>query len=102
LRRRFANLLLAAASFWLLYLSWTSQFFSLALIVRFAAAIVKLVMSNARTRAYYGVAIVAIVSLISMVFSGQFRYHFPAMPFVIAYAAWLLAARAERVRTCSS
>jgi len=41
-------------------------------------------------RTYYGLAVVAIITLISAVFSGQSRYHFPAMPFVLAYAAWVL------------
>jgi len=41
-------------------------------------------------RAYYGLAVVSIITLISAVFSGQSRYHFPAMPFVLAYAAWVL------------
>ena len=83
---------------WFRTVRWTSQFFYLALIGLFAAAVVKLAMSNARPRAFYGVAIVAIVSLISAIFSGQSRYHFPAMPFVIAYAAWLLAGCARRVQ----
>jgi hypothetical protein len=79
---------------WFRAVRWTSQFFYLALLALFAAALAKLVMSNARPRDYYGAAIVATVSLISVVFSGQSRYHFPAMPFVIAYAGWLLAGRA--------
>jgi hypothetical protein len=34
---------------------------------------------------------------ISLVFSGQSRYHAPLMPFVIGYAAWTLA-RLRRAR----
>jgi hypothetical protein len=31
------------------------------------------------------------VTLLAMVFTGQIRYHFPAMPFVILAASWSLA-----------
>ena len=45
----------------------------------------------------YGVA--AYPTAIAMVFSGQSRFHYPAMPFVVVIAAWWIADEARRART---
>lgn len=55
----------------------------------FAFAIWKLWHTPAKPKLYYGLVIAAYFTFISLVFSGQSRYHFPVMPFVIAYAAWI-------------
>lgn len=44
----------------------------------------------------YGVA--AYPTLIAVVFSGQSRFHYPAMPFVAMIAAWLIVDRLDRYR----
>ena len=41
--------------------------------------------------AWTGVVFCLYFTLISMVFSGQSRFHFSLMPFVIGYASWTLA-----------
>jgi hypothetical protein len=38
-----------------------------------------------------GYCLMAYLTLISVVFSGQSRFHFPAMPWIIMYAAWAAA-----------
>ena len=43
-----------------------------------------------------GVAFAAYLTLISIVYSGQSRFHIPAMPFVMIYDAWLLLSLARR------
>ncbi len=44
---------------------------------------------------WYGIAVAVIFTLISVIFSGQSRYHFPAMPFLLAYSAWVLVEKAR-------
>ena len=53
----------------------------------FAVAILKLLRMPANPKLYYGLAITAYFTPISLFFSGQSRYHFPIMPFVLAYLA---------------
>lgn len=38
----------------------------------------------------FGFIVIAYFTAISMVFSGQIRYHFPAMPWVIMHVAWMI------------
>ena len=59
------------------------------LLAGFAIAIWKLLHTPAKPKLYYGLAIAVYFTLISLVFSGQSRHHFPVMPFVIAHAAWI-------------
>ena len=58
-----------------------------------AAAVVLLARERfgGRRWAALGVLIVVYLTMISMVYSGQSRYHFPAMPFLIMYDGWLLS-----------
>ena len=50
-------------------------------------------------QAWYGLGVVACVTVISAIFSGQSRYHFPAMPFIMAYAAmYIVGARAAIIQ----
>lgn len=55
----------------------------------FAVAIRRLFRTPASPKLYYGLVIAVYFTLISLVFSGQSRYHFPVMPFILAYAAWI-------------
>ena len=45
---------------------------------------------NATQWAWLGVGFFAFITLISVAFSGQSRFHFPAMPFALSYAAWVI------------
>lgn len=54
-----------------------------------AAGVLVALAHRAPPIVFLGVAIAAVHTIVSMVFSGQSRYHFPTMPFLIAYAAWL-------------
>jgi hypothetical protein len=69
-----------------------NQVFYGCILLLFAIALARLLRERAPMRAYYGAAIAAAFTLISMVFSGQSRYHFPAMPFMLMYAAWVVTA----------
>lgn len=53
----------------------------------------KLLTRRAPPVMYLGFVVILVFTAISMVFSGQSRYHFPAMPFVLAYSAWVLFRR---------
>jgi 4-amino-4-deoxy-L-arabinose transferase-like glycosyltransferase len=56
----------------------------------FPLALWRLFSMRASPINYLGVAVVLGFTLQCIVFSGQSRYHFPAMPFVLAYAAWVV------------
>lgn len=65
------------------------------------AAIAVLALRRAPPVVFLGLAVAAVHTVVSMVFSGQSRYHFPAMPYLIAYAAWIavwLASRRDPAR----
>jgi hypothetical protein len=70
-----------------------NQVFYVTMLLMFLAATRTLWLVRAKPVAYIGIAVVAIVTVTSVVFSGQSRYHFPAMPFILAYAAWFLVRR---------
>jgi len=53
------------------------------------AAIAVLALKRAPPVVFLGLAVAVVHTVVSMVFSGQSRYHFPAMPYLIAYAAWI-------------
>ncbi|WP_043609477.1 glycosyltransferase family 39 protein [Novosphingobium sp. B-7] len=87
----------AAAPHAFLALRLANQAWYWALLALFVAAFP--VMIRARRRAGLGLVdwwllpygIAAYPSLIAVVFSGQSRFHYPAMPFVCIMAAWLIA-----------
>lgn len=58
-----------------------------------ALAFGALVRSGADRRAYIGFVVAAYFTAISLIFSGQSRYHFPLMPFMFVYASWLIQLR---------
>lgn len=66
-----------------------NQAYYFLLLTGFAMAIWRLLRTLAMPRLYLGLAIAIYFTFISLVFSGQSRYHFPVMPFVIAYVAWI-------------
>lgn len=75
-----------------------NQLYYWLLLAAFLASLPRLFMRRDETRwpySAFGILVVAYFTLISMVFSGQTRYHFPAMPWIIMYAGWLLASRHE-------
>ena len=74
---------------WFRFIRIVNQVYYFLLLVIFAIAIFKLLRMPARPKLYYGFVIAGYFTLISLVFSGQSRYHFPVMPFVLAYAAWM-------------
>lgn len=78
-------------------LRWANQAWYWLLLAGFAAALVVQLRRRWRTSAPlfdwwllpYGIA--AYPTAICVVFSGQTRFHYPAMPFIAISAAWLLA-----------
>ncbi len=66
-----------------------NQAYYFLLLTGFAMAIWRLLRIPAMPQLYLGLAIAIYFTFISLVFSGQSRYHFPVMPFVIAYVAWI-------------
>lgn len=81
-----------------------NQLYYLVLLAAFAAAAALQLVRRWRGRErlvdwwLLPVGIAAYPSAIAMVFSGQSRFHFPAMPFVCIGAAWLIADIAARRR----
>ena len=75
---------------WFRLVRFANQAFYVIVLLLFPLALWKLVTIRASPVTYFGVVVVFVFTLISMVFSGQSRYHFPAMPFVLAYAAWVI------------
>lgn len=67
----------------------TNQVYYFLLLGCFGFAIWRLFRSPAKPKLYYGLVVAVYFTFISLVFSGQSRYHFPVMPFVLAYAAWI-------------
>ena len=70
---------------------WINQiFYSLLLAGSLGAAV--LLIKNGRGVTWpwvlFGYCLIIYLTLISMVFSGQSRFHFPAMPWIIMYASW--------------
>lgn len=84
--------------YWFRAARWINQMFYLGMLGLCAVAVGALIRTKATPHAYYGVAVIVVVSFTSIVFSGQSRYHYPAMPFVLAHSAWLLT----RVKNPSS
>lgn len=68
----------------------TNQAFYVAVIALFFYAAVRLIKARASPRFMYGYAIAAFFTCLSLVFSGQSRYHFPIMPLIMIYAGWLM------------
>jgi hypothetical protein len=61
-------------------------------------ALVRLVRTRAPPHRYCGFVFAIATTLLCIVFSGQSRYHFPAMPFLIAYAGWYVVHSASLAR----
>ena len=72
-------------------------FYGLAMLL-FALSIWRLLRLRSAPTMYFGLGVVLVTTFTSVVFSGQSRYHFPAMPFIFAYVAWYLATRAQSPR----
>lgn len=70
-----------------------NQAFYVAIMGLFLAAFVTLFRARANAQSYYGIAVIATTTVVSIIFSGQSRYHFSAMPFVFAYVASFIVGR---------
>jgi hypothetical protein len=66
-----------------------NQTYYFLLLTGFTIAIWRLLRTPAMPKLYLGMAIAIYFTFVSLVFSGQSRYHFPVMPFVLAYVAWI-------------
>ena len=70
---------------------WANQIFYSLLLIGSLGAVV-LLIKNGRNVAWppvlIGYCLIIYLTLISIVFSGQSRFHFPAMPWIIMYASW--------------
>ena len=75
---------------WFRGVRFANQAFYAVLIMMCVVAARKLVRIHASPRMFYGFAMAAFFTGLSLVFSGQSRYHFPVMPFVMIYIGWLL------------
>lgn len=75
---------------WFRFVRIVNQVFYGITLLLFPFALWKLLTMRARPVTYLGVAVVVVFTLISIIFSGQSRFHFPAMPFVLGYAAWVV------------
>jgi Dolichyl-phosphate-mannose-protein mannosyltransferase len=74
---------------------WVNQVFYLTVLAGFVWALFQLPRTRGPNE--YAVPLMAVFfSLLSMVFSGQSRYHAPLMPFLIGYAAWAWVSLRER------
>ncbi|MEO8992696.1 MAG: glycosyltransferase family 39 protein [Nitrosospira sp.] len=72
-------------------LRWANQVFYGFLLIGAIVAFVSIVRNRhnlARPWVFFGYCLVFYLTIISIVFSGQPRFHFPAMPWIIMYAAW--------------
>ena len=67
-----------------------NQAFYFVMLLLFVAAVWKLAWLRAGPAAWYGVAVVVMLSSISAVIVAASRFHFPVMPFVLGYVAWFL------------
>jgi 4-amino-4-deoxy-L-arabinose transferase-like glycosyltransferase len=82
---------------------WINQIFY-ALLVAGSLGAAVLLIKNGRGVTWpwvlIGYCLILYLTLISMVFSGQSRFHFPAMPWIIMYASWAAVTflRSERQR----
>jgi 4-amino-4-deoxy-L-arabinose transferase-like glycosyltransferase len=78
---------------------WLNQIFYGLLLVGSLLAIVLLV-NNRRSVTWpwvlIGYCLMIYLTMISVVFSGQSRFHFPAMPWIIMYAAWAIGMFSRR------
>jgi 4-amino-4-deoxy-L-arabinose transferase-like glycosyltransferase len=80
---------------------WINQiFYALLLVGSFAAAflLIKHRDKVAWPWTLIGYCLMIYLTLISIVFSGQPRFHFPAMPWIIMYAAWATVTIASTAR----
>jgi len=75
---------------WFRFVRIVNQVFYGITLLFFPLALWKLLAMRAAPVMCIGVAVVLVFTLISIIFSGQSRFHFPAMPFVLAYAAWIV------------
>jgi hypothetical protein len=70
---------------------YANQAFYAVVMLLAAAAFVALIRRRASGWAFYGYFVAAFFTALSLAFSGQSRYHFPVMPFMLIYASWFLA-----------
>ena len=75
---------------WFRFARVANQAFYVLMLFVFLMALWKLLKIRPTPIAFFGIGVVLVLTLISVIFSGQSRYHFPAMPFILAYAAWVL------------
>ena len=65
-----------------------NQLFYVAVLLLSALALIRLIRARAPPDLYAGFVLAVATTALSVVFSGQSRYHFPVMPFLLAYAAY--------------
>ena len=76
-----------------------NQAFYVAMLLLCALGLVHAIRGHASPPQYAGFALAAATTLLCIVFSGQSRYHFPVVPFLLAYPAGIVArALARRTR----
>lgn len=67
---------------------YANQAYYVAVMVLSMVGIIMVVRSRAGPHVWYGVVVAGYFTVLCLVFSGQSRYHFPVMSFLLIYAAW--------------
>jgi len=70
---------------------YANQALYVAVLALAGLALIRLIRRRANGWSFYGYVVAAFFTALSLVFSGQSRYHYPVMPFMIMYAGWYLA-----------
>jgi hypothetical protein len=70
-----------------------NQLFYMCAVALAAVALIPLLRSRAPGRTYIGYVVALFFTVLCAIFSGQSRYHFPIMPLLLIYAAWLCTSR---------
>lgn len=72
---------------------WFNQLYYAFLLLTCAAAVSRMILKQECRPPWslLGVWLSAYITVISCVFSGQSRFHFPVMPWVMIYAGWMIA-----------
>jgi len=81
---------------WFRLIRVLNQVFFTVILILCLLALRRLLRSAAPPYMWFGMGVAALFTAISIIFSGQSRYHFPAMPFLLAYAAWVVFTPRQR------
>jgi len=81
---------------WFRLVRYANQAYYYILLAVFSLSAWNLLRGGLSPHQCLGLAIIAFFTFLCMVFSGQSRYHFPAMPFIIAFVSYEIIQRITR------